>query len=369
MSKKLRVGIIGTGQIGKQHVKRYSELADDVEMVGLCDIRMDEVTRVAQQYKVDYVTPDYHELLKRDDIDAIDVCLHNFLHMPVTVDALEAGKHVFCEKPMSWTYPYAKKMYDKAKEVGKKLNVQIATIFSPETRGAERLMAEGALGDIYYVKCTTYRRRNRPFVDGYGAKEFVNTATSGGGSLIDMGIYSLGRMFYLLKTPEILTVSGSAFQKTGMYEDRSQTSKFNVEELGVAHVRLAGGITLLLETSWAIHGGSPDSDSLFGTKGGLKLEPFTYYTTVGDMEMDGSFDLETADWRWHQCMPITEAYDNPQKHWAWALLGRVELIDTAWCALRAAQLAEGVYLSNQLGREVTLAEIEAAPVGAGRPIP
>lgn len=362
---KLRVGIIGTGQIGKVHAQRYSNIPD-AELVGVCDIRLDEATRVAAQYNVPFITPDYHALLARDDIDAVDVCLHNRLHMPVTIDALEAGKHVYCEKPMSWTYPEAKKMYDAAQRCNRKLSIQLGTIFEPETQAAKRLIQEGCLGKLYYAKCYTYRRRNRPFVDGYGTAQFVNTETSGGGTLLDMAVYSLGRMMHLLDAPELLTVSGSAYQETGMYPDRRESSGYNVEELGIGLIRLAGGITLFLESSWAIHAGAPEGDYLMGAKGGIRLEPFRYFTTLADMEMDGSFDLETADWRWRQVDPTYEAYDNPQKHWVLALLGRVPMIDTARYALRVSQITEGVYLSAQRGCEVTAEMIEQAPVGAGR---
>lgn len=362
---KLRVGVIGAGQIGKHHIQRYSEIAD-AEIVGICDVRKDEAERVAAQYNVGYTTDDYHQLLARDDIDAVDVCLHNRLHMPVTVDALEAGKNVFCEKPMSWTYAESKQMVAAAQRSGKKLAVQLATIFSPETRAARRLIDDGRIGAVYYAKCYTYRRRNRPFVDGYGTAQFVTKETSGGGTMLDMAIYSLGRMMYLLDRPEVVSVSGSTYQKTGMYEERRKASGYNVEELGIGYIRLAGGVTLFLESSWAIHAGAPEGDYIMGPDGGVRLDPFTFYTTLSDMEMDGAFDLKTADWRWRQVDPLMEAYDNPQKHWVWALLGRVPLIDSAGCALRASQITEGVYLSAQIGREVTAAEIDQAPAGAGR---
>jgi hypothetical protein len=150
-----------------------------------------------------------------------------------------------------------------------------------------------------------------------------------------------------------------------MYEDRRISSGYNVEELGLGLIRLAGGMTLFLESSWAIHAGPPEGDCLMGAKGGVRLEPFTYYTTLSDLEMDGSFDLETADWRWHQVDPSAGGYDNSQKHWVWALLGRIPLIDTATYALRASQIIEGVYLSAKKGCEVSSAEIEAAPAGSG----
>lgn len=365
MKDKIRIGIIGTGQIGKAHLERYTKIPE-AEVVAVCDIREDEMQRAAQRFNVPAMYKDYHDLLKRDDIDSVDVCVHNFLHNPVTVDALNAGKNVYCEKPMSWTYQESKEMYETAKKTGKMLHVQMATIYAKEAKAAKRLLDDGYLGNVYYIKCYTHRRRNRPYVDGYGAKEFVNTKTSGGGTLLDMAIYSLARAMYLFDAPEILTVSGSKYQETGMYEDRRKISGYNVEEMGVGLARLANGVTLFLESSWAIHSAEPEGDQIMGSRGGVRLEPFAYYTTLSDMEMDGTFDLETADWRWHQCNPIVEGYDTSEKHWIWAQLGRVPLLDTARFALRSSQLAEGVYLSAKNGCEVTAAEIEAAPARVSR---
>ncbi|NLF02352.1 MAG: gfo/Idh/MocA family oxidoreductase, partial [Anaerolineales bacterium] len=82
--------------------------------------------------------------------------------------------------------------------------------------------------------------------------------------------------------------------------------------------------------------------------------------------MDATFDVKQADWRWHQCDPLTAGYDESQRHWVWAQLGRVPLIDTAGLALKTAQITEGVYLSAHYGREVTAQEVEEATPGTGR---
>lgn len=365
MSDKVRIGIIGTGQIGKAHIRRYAEIPE-VELVAFCDIRKDEADRVARQYGVSSVYTDYRDLLARDDIDSVDVCVHNFLHAPFTIAGLEAGKNVYCEKPMSWTYADAKSMVDKAKETGRMLHIQLGTLFKAETRAAKRLLEEGYLGKAYYARSSTHRRRNRPFVDGYGTAQFVNTATSGGGTMLDMAVYSLGRLMYLLGMPEVESVSGMTYQETGMYQDRREISDYNVEELGLGLARMSGGLTLSIESSWAIHSGPPVGDSLMGSKGGVRLDPFAYYTTIGDMEMDGTFDLESANWRWNQVDPCMEGYEDSQKHWIWAQLGRVPLMETAQYCLRASKITEGVYLSAKKGCEVSAAEIEAAPGRNGR---
>lgn len=366
MSEPIRLGIIGTGQIGTQHVQKYQPIPE-ARIVAVADIREEQARLVAEQHGIPDVYTDYHEMLARDDIQSVDVCLHNRLHRQATIDALQAGKNVYCEKPMSWTYCEAKEMLDAAREAGRMLHIQLNTLYRPSTRGARRLIEEGRLGELYYAKSTHYRRRGRPFVDGYGSAAFVNTATSGGGAMLDMAVYHIARVLYLLGNPDVLSVSGSTFQKLdNMYEDRRTASRYDVEELGTALVRLAGGITLFVEEAWAIHSAQTDDEYVYGSAGGLRVDPLAYYTTVADMEMDATFDLERADWRWHQCDPTTTYYSESQRHWIGAQLGRVPLLDTAGIALKTALITEGVYVSSHLGREVTAEEIEACEPGYGR---
>lgn len=361
MAEKVRLGIIGTGIIGKSHIKTYSTIPE-AEIVAVADIREDEAQRVAQECGIGAVYTDYHQLLARDDIQAVDVCLHNKLHMPVTVDALQAGKDVYCEKPMSWCYRDAKVMVDTAQKLGRKLHIQLSTIYEPECRAAKRLIDDGALGDIYYAKASHYRRRGRPYVDGYATPAFVQRATAGGGAMLDMAVYHISRILYLLNNPEVLSVAGNTYQMTdNMYEDRREASKYDVEELGMALIRLAGGITFFMEEAWAIHSDPPDGDHLYGSKGGIRLEPLSYFTTFSDIEMDSTLDAKGADWRWHACDPNTAGYDQSQRHWVWALLGRVPLLDTAHIALNTALITEGVYLSASRKREVTVPEIVQTP--------
>ena len=86
---------------------------------------------------------------------------------------------------MSWTYNDAKAMYDTAQRTGNKLHIQLGTIYSPEARAARKIIDDGHLGDIYFARTIHYRRRGRPYVDGYGTPAFVNTGTSGGGAMLD----------------------------------------------------------------------------------------------------------------------------------------------------------------------------------------
>src|SRR5690242_14338508 len=92
MANTINVGVIGVGQIGKRHVAKYAEMPE-ARIVALADVNDAEVKRVAQQYGVEQTYTDFHELLANPEIEAVDVCLHNNFHAPVTIAALEAGKH------------------------------------------------------------------------------------------------------------------------------------------------------------------------------------------------------------------------------------------------------------------------------------
>ena len=354
--EKIRLGIIGVGQIGKYHVGTYAKLPG-AEIVAACDIDEPELHRVAAEHKIPHVYTEFRKLLARDDIQAVDVCLHNNLHAPVTMAALRAGKHVYCEKPMAGTYFDAKAMYDTAEACGRKLNIQLATLFSKETKAARRLIEAGRLGHIYHARSSGYRRRGRPFVDGYGTAFFVQKPVAAGGALYDMGVYHIAQTLFLLGQPKVERISGKVYQETGMDARLREISHYDVEELGLGFVRCAGGLTIDVIEAWAIHLNRFEGSSIVGSAGGIRLDPFSFHTTLDDLEGDATFDLVQADWRWHQLVETEDAYDSPQAHWIAALQGRVPLWPCAAVALDTMLVSEGIYLSDRLGREVTADEV------------
>ncbi len=354
---KIRLGIIGVGQIGKQHLATYENIPD-AEVVAACDIDLPELDHVCDRFKIPNKYKDFHDLLKRDDLDAVDVCLHNNLHAPASIAVLESGKHCYCEKPIAGSYIDGKAMVEASRDTGKMLQTQIATIFSKETKLAKRLIDAGRLGKLYHARSTGFRRRGRPFVDGYGTAFFVQKDVAAGGALFDMGVYHISVILYLLGLPKVLRVSGKVYQETDMDPARRQSSGYSVEELGTGYVKCEGGLTIDIIESWAIHLGSFEGSSVVGSKGGVRLEPFSYHTTMDDVEMNSTFEIDQTDWRWHQLDPLQSCYDGPQQHWIGALQGKVPLIPCAEIALQTMLISQGIYLSDKLGREVTAEEIE-----------
>lgn len=358
MKSKIRLGIVGVGQIGKSHLDNYTKIPD-AEVVAASDINEAELKKVAGRFKIPDTYTNFRNLLERDDIDAVDVCLHNNLHAPVTIEALQSGKNVYCEKPMAGAYIDAKAMFDTARRCQRKLSIQLSTVFSKEAKAAKRLIDEGQLGHIYHARSTGFRRRGRPFVDGYGSINFVRREVAGGGALYDMGVYHIAQMLFLLGQPNVERIAGKVYQETDMDEGRRKGSGYNVEELGLGFVRFTGGLTLDIIESWAIHIDPFEGSFIVGSRGGIRLNPFGFHTSVGDMDMDATFDIGGADWRWHQLRENEDAYDSPQHHWIAALQERVQLIPTDHIALQTMLISEGIYLSDKLGREVTTEEVES----------
>lgn len=356
--KETRIGIIGVGQIGKNHLKTYQGVPG-AKIVAAADVNEVELQRVATEYKIPNTYTNFCQLLERDDLDSVDVCLHNNFHAPVTIAALRAGKNVYCEKPMAGSYVDAKAMYDEAQRLGRKLSIQLGTVFSKPTKVARRLIECGKLGHIFHARSTGYRRRGRPYVDGYGTASFVQKKTASGGALYDMGVYHIAQILYLLGLPAIERISGKVYQETAMDAGRQKSSGYDVEELGLGFVKFAGGMTLDIIESWAIHLNAFEGSCIVGSQGGIRLNPFSFHTTDCDVPMDVTFDVDKADSRWHSLNENEWAYDSPQHHWVAAQQGIVDLLPTDKVALETMLISEGIYLSDKLGREVTGDEVLA----------
>jgi predicted dehydrogenase len=364
--RPIRIGLIGAGQRAQQHLENYEQVPG-AEIVAVADINEPLAQRVAARFHIPDVYTDYHELLQRDDLEAVDICLHNNLHRPVTVAAMEAGKDVYCEKPMAGSYADARIMYDTARALGRKLYIQLFTLFRPETRAAKMLIDAGSLGELYHARSTGFRRRGRPYVDGYGTPTFVQKRHAAGGALYDMGVYHIAGLLYLLGNPAVSRITGKTYQKLAMDPGREASSGYDVEELGLGFVHFTNDLTLDIIESWAIHLDGFEGSSIVGTLGGVRLQPFGYYHNLGDLEINSTVDLEQMSYRWKNVHEGGDVYDSAGHHWVAALQGRVELLPSAELALNTMLISEGIYLSDQLGREVTAEEVQERSTSINTP--
>jgi len=282
--------------------------------------------------------------------------------MSGAVAVMQAGKHCYCEKPMAGCYRDAQAMLDASRKLGKKLHIQLGMIYNPETRAARELIAAGELGELYHARSTGFRRRGRPFVDGYGSENFVQKAISAGGALYDMGVYHISQLLYLMGNPTPERITGNTYQKMAMHEGRAKSAGYSVEELGTGYVRFAGGLSMDIIEAWAIHLDHIEGSTLVGSKAGVRLAPFGFFKSSGDLNLNTSVDMAQAKQRWQTVTCDWNLYASSQEHWIAALQGKVDLLPTAAIALNTMLIQEGIYLSEKLGREVSAAEVREASV-------
>ncbi len=356
MNSRLTIGIAGSGQIADRHVALYHGMPE-VEVVACAASSESTARAFAERHGIREAYVGYQALIERSSVDLIDVCLHNRLHAPAALLALDRGRHVYCEKPLAATYAEALQMVDVARARGCQLHVQLDSLFTPETRAARAMIESGCLGRVYHARSVGHRRRGRPFVDGYGCKEFVSKASAAGGALLDTGVYQLSTLLYLLDTPNPLSALGEIYQEVPMDEARRQQSGFDVEELAVGFVRFEGGLTLDVTESWAAHIDSLGSSCLLGSDGGLRFDPFRYFFNRADIDFDAIPDLGGTQFRRRLLDNEGSAASDSQHHMVAALAGRVRPMPSAEVALSAMLVSEMLYRSAELGREVLVSEL------------
>ncbi len=304
--KKIRIGIIGNGGICKgAHIGGY--LKDDrVEIVALCDIIKERAEFVRDEYFNDAaVYTDYKELLKDEAIDAVDICTPNYLHSIIAVDAFNAGKHVFCEKPDAVDVTEVLKMNAAAEKAGKVLMVMRNNRFVNASQYAKKFIEQGRMGDIYAGRCGWQRRRGIPGKGGW----FTTKAQSGGGPLIDLGVHMIDLAIWLMGNPTPVSVSANTFCKfadndtsdsvNSDFGDKDANGTFDVEDLAMGMIRFDNGAVLQIEFSWASNIKKENRFvELRGSKSGLtwndnKVEFFTEEQgelidlSVGEGNIDG----------------------------------------------------------------------------------
>ena len=355
--KEVNIAFIGTGIIAHSHMQQYNEIKG-VKVIAACDIDEKKLNSFCDKWNIPHRYTDYRELLKRDDITAVDVNLHNNLHAPVSIAVMASGKHCYCEKPMAGSYIDAVAMKDAAAKYGVKLHIQLAMIYGPQAACAKKLIDAGRLGKIYHARSYGYRRRGRPFVDGYAEKEFNQTYWAGHGALYDMGVYHISQLLYLLDTPKLNRVSGSIYQELAM--ERRVESGFDVEELAVGLIKFEGGLTMDMVESWAIHSGEFPASSIHGSEGGLQLgesDTLKFYSEIEGYPAVSKLNIAAEHYRRRKIDPSIWVYQNSQAHWIGVLRGECEQIDTPHIALQTMLISEGIFLSHKLGREIVVDEI------------
>ncbi|MBR6570653.1 MAG: Gfo/Idh/MocA family oxidoreductase [Clostridia bacterium] len=275
---KIRIGVIGVGSIAREHLNAYKK-NPYVEIYALCDINAELLASRAAEFGVERTFTNCEDMLKLPEIDAVSVCTWNCAHAPCAIAALNAGKHVLCEKPMAMNAQEARAMMEAAERNGKLLMIGFVRRFGNDCDILKDLIVNDQFGEIYYAKATYLRRNGNP--GGW----FGDKSRSGGGPLIDLGVHVIDLARYLLGCPKPVSVYGATFRKLGnrpgvkggkayLSARANDTTICDVEDLATALIRFDNGAVVSVEASFSLNIlKDVGSIELFGTKAGAKIDP------------------------------------------------------------------------------------------------
>lgn len=269
--KKLKVGVIGCGSIArKRHLSEY-QAEDNVQIVAVCDIVNERAEEIAKQYNA---VPffDYREMLKEKEIDAVSVCTPNYLHASITIEALKAGKHVLCEKPMATSTEEAEAMIMAAKQSGKKLMIAHNQRFVASHEKAKQMIENGEIGKIYSFRTSFgHGGPDSWSIDGGLRSWFFKKSEAMFGALGDLGIHKIDLIRYLLAT-EITEVA--SFIETNAKENSE------VDDNAVMIMKTKSGVLGTLAVSWSYVSKEDNSTIIYGEKGIIRLEDDPDYSLI-----------------------------------------------------------------------------------------
>jgi predicted dehydrogenase len=355
MSELVRVGIIGCGA-GRLHARQYVTLPD-VELVALAGLEEDRCREVAAKYDIPRVYRDYTELLAQPDIDGVSICVPNHLHAPMTIAALEAGKHVLVEKPMATSVADGEAMGEAAARTGRVLMTVFNRRFRKDCHVLKRHVEAGNLGEVYFVRTGWLRDQGIP---GGAGGWFFDKTRSGGGCLIDLGVHMLDLGLWMIGNPRVESVSATSYSALGPqgrgrfpgYHSQSEITSFDVEDLVMAFLRLETGATMILEVSWAGYTRKGDRFfvHLWGDEGGAEMDVLNY--TLEDT-LCLYTDVHGA--RVEIRPQITGAYEKSvNSEFVRAIRQGQAVSPTAAEGLRVLRIIEAIYRSAAEGREIAL---------------
>lgn len=349
-TKSVTVALVGCGDISSSHLKSYEALG--MKVVGLCDVLRPRAERRRDEFKLGDVPifEDHQEMLKAVESDIVTVATPVACHIPITVNALRAGRHVACEKPSALSIAENKLAIEEAKKAGKKV-----IFFSSRMRWAEATLAReyiqaGELGDIYRVHVQFYRRRGRPGVDIIpNARWFVDQKQAGGGIIMDMGQYFMDMVMELTGWPTIESATGWTFR--GFPHDLPADIPFDVEEHCTIQAR-AGHRCYTFDLAWISHHPETRLITILGTKGGIRIdkEGFHYHSERG-----GPWRFVDTSSPWKEKMVGNDrCYDTLIR----AIRGEnVSCGTSPEQALTITRLTQAAFLSAKKGCEVRLADL------------
>jgi predicted dehydrogenase len=340
--RKLKIGLLGTGIIIRNfHILTLinNPLA---ELVAVGTLHQDSLRKIADDFKIPKTYTDFAEMAADPDIDAVVNALPNYLHAPVTIQMLKAGKHVLCEKPMALSVKECEDMIDTAKKTGYKLMIAHMWRFDREIIWLRNVIMSGKLGKIFKAKSHEVLIYDIFGEDPSTKSWFVNKSLAGGGAMTDMGIHSFDTLRFVLGDIRPTKV----FAKIGTY-----FKDIEVEDTATLMLEFEGGILSLIEAGWYnLYADEKQGyTQIFGTKGYARAVPSELQI---DIEGEWSFVKPQIPQRNQQ--EDLSAFQAQMDHFLNCIIKNKEPSPNGNDGLWAMKILEAAYHSDKIGDSVNI---------------
>ncbi|MFQ5854111.1 MAG: Gfo/Idh/MocA family protein [Anaerolineae bacterium] len=335
---KVKIGVLGTGVIIRDYHMLALQDNPKGEVVAAGNLHAESLHRLARDFGIPRAYTDFEEMAGDPNIDAVIIGLPNYLHAPATIQMLEAGKHVLCEKPMAMTVAEGEQMIEAAQRAGRKLMIAHMWRFDREIIWLRDLVASGRLGKILKAKSHAIWLHEGPRPESW----FVKREFAGGGSLADMGVHSIDTLRFVLgdaRPAKVFANVGTHFQDIDL--DDTATLLLEFEE----------DIAALIEAGWyhLYADGLEGYTQVYGTKGYARALPSEFHTHV---EGVWSVTYPEMPERKQQCdMPM---YQAQMDHFLDCVLNDKEPTPGGSDGLWAIRVLEAAYRSAAIGEAVAV---------------
>lgn len=261
------IGIIGCGKIAQvRHIPEYLE-NPNAEIRGYFDLNLQRAQELAEKFG-GKAFASVEELLADPSIDAVSICVANFAHAEMTIKALEAGKHVLCEKPMAVTLAECEAMVAAAKKAGKHLMIGHNQRLAKAHMVAKKMIEEGAIGRILTFRTTFGHGGPETWsIDPGKSVWFFDKKRAAMGAMADLGIHKTDLIQFLTGQKVVRTTA----RLTTLDKRDAGGNLIGVDDNAFCIYELSGGAYGTMTASWTYYAAEDNSTILYGTKGTMRI--------------------------------------------------------------------------------------------------
>jgi predicted dehydrogenase len=331
---KVRVGIIGAGNIAQiAHIPSFKK-ARNCELIALADPNETKLKHLGERYGIPHLYTDYHQLISSKDVDAAVICTPTHMHAPLALEAFENGKHVFSEKPLAMDAAKAEELVLAAKKVGKTLMVGLNYRFRPDAQLLKRLIDEGEIGDVYYIKAGWLQRMTHAAMDSWKYRK----KSAGGGAILNLAVHMIELILWLVDKKNVVAVDSLVYKRSEEEE---------VEDSAFILLKFNDGSSATAEVSWTlVYEKDLVYTNVFGTQGAALLYPFRIHKLMLGNPVNVTPQMRSVG------NPLKVSYDLEASHFVDCIRKGERPYTPGEEGVQIAKITDAAYESSRTRREV-----------------